>query len=82
MTVNLIPPGSLYGDRINQLDLKIGKSLRFGRMRTTFALDVYNALNSDVILIYNNTFIPGGSWLAPQSVISGRLGRISAQVEF
>jgi len=82
VTVNLIPPGSLYGDRINQLDLKIGKSLRFGRMRTTFALDVYNALNSDVILIYNNTFIPGGSWLAPQSVISGRLGRISAQVEF
>ena len=82
VTVNLIPPGTLYGDRINQLDLKLGKILKFGRTRTSISLDVYNALNSDVILIYNNTFIQNGSWLAPQSVISGRLARISAQFDF
>ena len=82
VTVNLIAPGALYGDRINQLDLKVGKILKFGRLRTTISLDVYNALNSDVILIYNNTYILGGSWLAPQSVITARLARISAQFDF
>jgi hypothetical protein len=82
VTVNLIAPGTLYGDRINQLDLKVGKILKFGRLRTNISLDIYNALNSDVILIYNNTYILGGSWLAPQSVITARLARISAQFDF
>jgi hypothetical protein len=32
--VNLIEPGTLYGDRANQLDLRIAKNLRFGGTRT------------------------------------------------
>src|SRR5205085_6866407 len=30
VTVNLIPPTSVYGDRVNQLDLRFGKLVRFG----------------------------------------------------
>ena len=30
VTVNLIAPGTMYGDRINQLDIRIGKILRLG----------------------------------------------------
>src|SRR5262245_32800344 len=33
-TVNLIEPGTLYGDRVNELDLRFAKILRFGRTRT------------------------------------------------
>ena len=40
----------MFGDRINQLDTRIGKVFRFGRSRATLALDVLNALNSDAIL--------------------------------
>ncbi len=36
VTVNLIAPGTLYGDRVNQLDLRVGKVLRFGRVRTSW----------------------------------------------
>jgi hypothetical protein len=59
VTVNLVEPGTLYGDRINQMDLRTAKILRFGPTRTMIALDLYNAFNSSVVLTYNNAFVPG-----------------------
>ena len=82
VTVNLVAPGSMYGDRLNQLDFGIAKLLRFGRTRTRVGADIYNVLNSSAILTYNNAFIPGGAWLQPNSVLTGRLVRISAQFDF
>ena len=34
VTVNLIAPGAVYGDRVNEIDLRIAKVLRFGHTRT------------------------------------------------
>ena len=34
VTVNLIAPQTLFGDRINQVDFRVAKVLRFGRTRT------------------------------------------------
>ena len=45
--MNLIEPGTLYGERINQIDMRFAKMLRFGRTRTTVGFDVYNLGNSD-----------------------------------
>ena len=50
VTVNLVAPGTMYGDRINQLDFRVAKILKFGRSRTMIAMDVYNALNSSAVL--------------------------------
>ena len=61
VTVNLIEPGTLYGDRINQLDFRVAKILKYGRARTRIALDTYNAVNSSAVLTYNSTFVPGGT---------------------
>jgi hypothetical protein len=80
VTVNLIEPGTLYGDRINQMDLRTAKILRFGPTRTMIALDLYNAFNSSVVLTYNNAFVPGATWLQPNSILTGRLARISAEL--
>jgi hypothetical protein len=82
VTVNLIAPGSMYGDRLNELDLGIAKIVRFGRTRTKVGADIYNVMNSSAILTYNNVFVPGGPWLQPNSVLTGRLVRISAQFDF
>jgi hypothetical protein len=81
-TVNLITPGTMYGDRVNELDLRIAKVLRFGRTKTLLGVDLYNALNSSAVLSYNQSFIAGGSWLIPTSVLSARFAKISAQFDF
>jgi hypothetical protein len=44
VTINLVKPGSMYGNRLNQLDFRMAKLLRFGRSRTTVGADFYNVL--------------------------------------
>jgi hypothetical protein len=80
--VNLVAPGDVYGDRINQVDFRVGKILRFGRYRSQIAVDLYNALNSSAIESYNAAFIPGGAWLTPTGILSARFAKITAQFDF
>src|SRR5204862_183024 len=78
--VNLIEPGSLYGDRVNELDLRIAKVLRFGRTRTNVGFDIYNVLNANPVLTYNNAFIANGAWLVPTTVLQARFVKLSASI--
>src|SRR5207247_7867763 len=39
-TVNIVNPGSLYGDRTNQLDLRFAKVVRYARTRTNSGKDL------------------------------------------
>jgi hypothetical protein len=82
VTINLVAPGSLRGDRVNQLDFRVAKILRFSGKRTMIALDLYNALNVNPVLTYNNAYVPNGTWLQPTSVLTPRLFRISAEFNF
>ena len=82
VTVNLVAPGSSYGDRINQIDVRVAKILRHGRSRTMVALDIYNALNSSAGLTYNNAFVPGASWPRPNTILTPRFFRVTAEMEF
>jgi hypothetical protein len=86
-TVNLITPGTLYGDRVNELDLRVAKIIRVKRVRTNVGLDVYNMFNSAPVLTYNQAFVPAtatsaGSWLQPTSVLQARFFKVSAQIDF
>lgn len=86
--VNLVAPGTRYGDRINQVDFRIGKIVRTGRSRTTLNVDVYNALNSNPVTVVNNTYnaaavaSASSAWLAPQSILTARFVKFSANVDF
>ena len=82
VTINILEPGKLYGDRINQLDFRVAKILKFGSTRTMVGIDLYNALNSSAVLTYNNAFVPGGTWLQPQTVLTARLIKFSAEITF
>ena len=86
ITVNLIEPGTLYGDRINQIDLRVAKNVRLGRVRTNIGVDVYNIANSASVLTYNQAFsastTPATAWLRPNSVLQSRFAKISAQIDF
>ena len=80
VVINVLEPNTAYGDRIDQLDVRLSKILRFGRTRTSLNVDIVNALNSNDNLAYSPTF--GATWPAPTSVITARLFRLSAQLEF
>ena len=81
-TVNLVEPGTLYGDRINQLDIRVGKLFRPGRSRLLLSVDAYNVLNSNAVLSYDSTYVPGGPWLQPLAILTPRFIRLSAELEF
>ena len=68
--------------RVNQLDLRVGKILRFGGPRANISLDLFNALNADTVLNYNQNFTPGGAWLVPTSVLTARTAKITVQYDF
>ena len=80
VTVNLIAPQTLFGDRINQVDFRIAKVLRFGRGRAQVGIDIFNVMNSNVALGYLQTF--GPTWLRPTSVMDARFARVSGQIDF
>ena len=80
VTVNVIEPNIVFGDRIDQLDVRVGKLIRIGRTRTALNVDIVNALNSNDNLAYSSTF--SASWPAPTQVLTARLFRLSAQVDF
>ncbi len=82
VTVNLVAPGTRYGDRINQIDVRVAKILRHGRSRTMVALDIYNASNSSAGLTYNNAFVPGAAWPRPNTILTPRFFRVTAEMEF
>ena len=72
----------MYGDRINQIDVRIGKTFTYRRARALVAIDVYNAANSSAVLTYNYAFVPGGTWLRPLTILTPRFVRITTQVDF
>jgi len=80
ITVPLLKPYSQYGDRIDQIDMRIGKLLRFGRTRSNFSLDVVNLFNSNDNLAYGTLL--NATWPAPTAVLLPRIFRINASVDW
>jgi Carboxypeptidase regulatory-like domain len=80
VTVNLEPPGNKYLHRWNQLDLSVRRLFTFGKVRLDGALEIFNALNSNVVLSENQNF--GSALGQPQAVLQGRLLRVSSQIKF
>jgi hypothetical protein len=84
-TVNLLPQGHFFPDRLNSLDLRFGKYLRFGRTRTNVAIDLYNVFNSNTGTAYTQTYdvlTNGRTWLTPTTVLNPRFARFNVTVDF
>ena len=82
VTVNLVEPGDVWGDRINEVNIRVAKVIRAGRTRTNVGFDLYNLLNTSPILAYNQNFVPNGPWLRPNFVLSPRFVKLSATIDF
>jgi hypothetical protein len=80
LVLDLIPPGTMYGSRVNQTDFRLSKNFRFGRVRAMAAMDVFNLFNGNAVTSQINRY--GPTWLAPVSILNGRLVKFGMQVDF
>jgi len=82
-SVNLVLPGALYGPRINTLDFRFAKILRFGRTQTNVGLDLYNMFNSNTGTSFNQGYgVDGAAYLRPLTILNPRFLRFNVTVDF
>jgi hypothetical protein len=79
VTVNIVEPGTMYGEQTNLIDLRFSKIFRFGAYRTSVNLDLANAFNSSGITTLNNNY---AAWQVPTGIHQARLVKISANFDF
>jgi hypothetical protein len=92
VTVNLVPGvgvfsatnpaasfGTMFGERLNQLDVRFGKRLAFGKNHVALNLDVYNVLNGSAVIQESSVY---SSWRTPQGILPARFAKVNAQFEF
>jgi hypothetical protein len=80
VAVNIVQPGTLYGDRLNQIDFRLTKAFKVNSVRIEPQIDLYNMFNANPVLAYNSTF--GPAWQNPALILKGRLVKFGAQVKF
>jgi hypothetical protein len=78
--VNVIAPGTTYGPRFNQIDMRFGKVLRLQSRKAVLSLDLFNILNDNTIANASSAY--NTSWLAPQAVVAPRLAKVSLTFDF
>ena len=79
IAVNIIYPGSFYGDRLNQADLRFSKIFRFGNKRTMVSMDLYNAFNANAVTTESINY---SSYRVPTAVLFPRIVKFTAQFDF
>jgi Carboxypeptidase regulatory-like domain len=90
VTVNLGLPGDVYPERLNTVDMRVSKILRFGRTRSNVGIDLYNLFNANTGTAFNQTFgtmqangtVNSTTWLRPTSILNARFLRFNATVDF
>jgi len=80
VTARLTAPGANYFDRVNQLDMSVSKNFSWRGARWTGSLDLFNVLNSNVVL--NEITAYGSSLGQPTEILQPRLIRVSGQFKF
>ena len=89
MTVQLIEPGTMYDDRLYQVDLRGSRSFGSGARRVKLMVDLYNALNANPVLqraafggVDPYSYPTAGTYNRPLGILEGRLFKIGAQLDF
>src|SRR5205823_1568585 len=80
VTLTILEPNTSFEDRLNQVDVRLTKAVRFGGKRVQGMLDIYNLFNNDSVLLSQARV--GTAFLQPQQVLGGRLFKLGAQFDF
>ena len=79
VSLNVIPPGTNFGDTLHQLDLRFAKILDFGGSNFRASFDIYNVFNSNAV---SREQFSLNTWLVPIGLQPGRLAKVSFQYNF
>ncbi len=79
VNVRLNEPGSMYLERLHQLDLSAGTTLRVGKIRMSPQLELFNLFNVNSVLRETTAYPTHGR---PIDIMPGRLLRLGMQMDF
>jgi hypothetical protein len=79
-TIVLNEPGSVFGERWDQLDVNVKKNIRYGNKVHTFQLDIFNVFNNNSIRTMTDSV--GSSLGQVTAILPGRFPRIAYQFKF
>jgi hypothetical protein len=82
LSVPLVAPNTEFGDRINQLDFNISKTIKIGRASVQPKFDLFNALNVSPVYAVRTLNYGTASYLQPQSILNGRVFQVGAILKF
>jgi hypothetical protein len=77
---NLFAPQTRFEGRINQLDIRLTRTVKAGRIRLMPRFDVYNVLNASSVLAIKTQL--NSTWLQPAQILDGRLAKFEIQMTF
>ena len=80
VVVSIVPPNTLFEARQNQLDARVTKNFKYGRVRLRANVDVFNLFNINSVLALQTRY--GSTFLTPQSILPGRFIKFGTQVDF
>ncbi len=83
-TFQIVQDGTLYGDRLNQLDFRVSKVFKFSTTRTMINFDFFNLLNANSVLTENGSYspFPPNPWRTPLSILQARFFKFGVQFDF
>jgi hypothetical protein len=79
MVIGIEKPNEAFTERRQELDMRIGKVLRFSNTRTVVSIDLYNALNVNPMIVQNQAY---ASYLRPVEILNARLIKFSWAFDF
>jgi hypothetical protein len=85
LAIDILEPNAVYLPRRNELDMRFGKVIRAGRTRSVVSIDMFNALNSNVVITGNQNFGAvnrvNGADFVPTSILGARTFKFSWQFD-
>jgi len=79
--INLLTTGEMYpSERLNQVDMRFAKILRFNNRRADIAIDLYNLFNTNHTTGFDGNYslaTNGADWLRPTSIVAPRFARVN-----
>ena len=81
-SVNIVLPGEVYGPRINTVDFRFAKVLRFGAHADQRRARPLQPVQRNTGTAFNQGFGDGSTWLRPTTIMSPRFVRFNVTFDF